>query len=89
MAKRIAVLVRERQEEALRVSLGLTLAGCVVEVFVLDGPLAPTPTALGHLEGLREAGVPVAADRPGATLPHAGLAEIARRILACDHVVAY
>jgi hypothetical protein len=34
--KKIAVIVRDRQGEALRVAVGLTLADDIIDVFVLD-----------------------------------------------------
>jgi len=37
--KKIAVIVRDRQGEALRVSGGLTLADDIIDVFVLDRKL--------------------------------------------------
>jgi hypothetical protein len=37
--KKIAVIVRDRPGEALRVAGGLTLADDTIEVFVLDGKL--------------------------------------------------
>jgi hypothetical protein len=39
MAKKIAVLVRERKHEALRMALGSTLAQDEVNVFIMDGKL--------------------------------------------------
>ena len=54
MAKKIAVLVRERQEEALRVAVGLTLNDDLVEVYVLDRKVAATPGNAANIEALRE-----------------------------------
>ncbi len=46
MAKRIAVLVRDRRGEALRMALGLTLMDDAVDVYLLDGRFeAPEPEA--------------------------------------------
>ena len=42
MAKKIAVLVRERQGEALRMAIGLTLRDDIVDVYVLDRPVDAT-----------------------------------------------
>ena len=90
MARRIAVLVRERQGEALRVAVGLTLRGDPVEVFVLDRKLADTPANSSHLAALEELGMPVAtncADNRGLEL--LSDAQLARRIAACEVVVPY
>ena len=42
MAKKIAVVVRERQDEALRMGVGLTLDDDAVDVFVLDRDIPDT-----------------------------------------------
>ena len=42
MSKKIAVVVRERQGEALRMGVGLTLADDSVDVFVLDRKVEET-----------------------------------------------
>ena len=90
MRKRIAVLAREDQAEALRVAVGLTLLDGRVEVYILDRAPATDPETRRHLEALADAGAPVFTNVPGGvslrSLPNS---EIARRILACDHVVAY
>ena len=90
MAKRIAVLVRERQGEALRVAVGLTLNDDRVEVFVLDRRLADTPENAANLGVLKELGMRVATNCPdNAGLELLSNAEIARRIAACDIILPY
>lgn len=88
MSKRIAVLVRDDQAEALRVAVGLTLLDDRVEVCVLDRAPAADREARRHLEALAEAGAPVVTNvRSDAELPFRSDEEIAGMILACDHVV--
>lgn len=90
MPKRIAVLVRERQGEALRVAVGLTLKSDRVEVFVLDRKLADTPEDGTYVGVLRELGMGLAtncADNAGFEL--LSNAELARRIAACDVILPY
>ena len=60
MAKKIAVLVRERQGEALRVAVGLTLDNDRVEVYVLDRKVAATPGNAANIEVLGEMGMRIA-----------------------------
>lgn len=49
--KRIAVIVRDRPEEALRIGGGITLADDIIEVFVLDRKLDKSDPAIsGGLE---------------------------------------
>lgn len=89
MAKRIAVLVRDCQEEALRVALGLTLETDRVEVVVLDCALAETPASADLLRELRDQGLRLTTNcacNPGLEL--LGDAELARRLAACDAVLA-
>ena len=90
MAKKIAVLVRERQAEALRVAVGLTLSDDRVEVYVLDRKIADTPQNATNIEVLTEMELPVAtncADNAG--LEVLANAELARRIAACDVILPY
>jgi hypothetical protein len=90
MAKRIAVLVRERHEEGLRVAVGLTLADNAVEVYVLECGAARTRTAEGYLEALRELQAPILTTcGAGAGLGQVTVADLAGRLLRCDHILAY
>ena len=90
MAKRVAVLVRERQAEALRVAVGLTLNDDCVELYVLDRPLGGTPENRAYVDTLRQLGVRVATNcADNADLELVTNAELARRVAACDAVVPY
>ena len=90
MAKKHALLVRERQEEALRVAVGLTLSEEPVEVYVLDRRLAPSPQNAAMIEVLGELGMRVATNcAENAGLELLSNAELARRILACDTILPY
>lgn len=90
MAGKFAVLVRERQEEALRVALGLTLNDDRVEVFVLDRALARTPKIAANLEMLRELGMRLATTcAANADLELLSDEQLAADLLACDAVVPY
>lgn len=89
MAKRIAVLVRGRTAEALRMSLGLTLLDETVDVYVLGSRLEPGECDL-HLETIREMEMKVYTDREendGFEL--VSPAEAARLLLEYDHVLPY
>lgn len=90
MAKRIGVLVRERQGEALRVAVGLTLKDDRVEVFVLDRPLERTRENVLNVEVFGEMQMRVATTCPdNADLELLSVADLARRVLACDILLAY
>ncbi|MCL4428878.1 MAG: hypothetical protein M1276_07840 [Deltaproteobacteria bacterium] len=53
MVKKIAVLVRDRQAEALRMSGGLTLLDDEVNVYVLDRKLESNKVIDKHLDMVR------------------------------------
>ncbi|MBI5187861.1 MAG: hypothetical protein HZA07_02145 [Nitrospirae bacterium] len=55
--KKIAVLVRDRQSEALRMSIGLTLMDDKVDIFVLDRRLGDTNDIKFNLEMINEMGL--------------------------------
>lgn len=90
MAKRLGVLVRERQAEALRVAVGLTLKDDLVEVFVLDRKVADTPENATNVEMLKELEMRVATNcAENADLELLSNADLARRIAACDIILPY
>jgi len=90
MAKKIAVLVRERQAEALRVAVGLTLSDDLVEVYVLDRNVAPAPENATNIEVLREMGARIATNcADSEDLERLSNAEVARRLAACDLILPY
>ncbi len=90
MAKRIAVLVRGRRGEALRMALGLTLMDDVVDVYLLDGSFeAAEPEAL-DLDLLKEMGLKVHSNhRDEAEMEFVSIAEIAKTLPGYDHVIPY
>lgn len=91
MAKRrIAVLVRDRQGEALRMSLGLLLLDDAVDVYVLDRKLEETEENLPHLETMKEFEVKIWTNTgPAEGVEHLPTGEIAERLLQYDHILPY
>jgi hypothetical protein len=88
--KKIAVLVRERQAEALRMSLGLILVDDVVDVYVLDRKLQQTEESALHLGTMREMEMKVYTNyRGNADMEYLTTAEIARRLPQYDNILAY
>jgi hypothetical protein len=88
--KRIAVIVRDRQGEALRISGGLTLADDAIEVFLLDRRLDRTdPEVAKPLELVTDLGLPVYSNNPENGFTTLSLEEIAGRLLEYDLVVPY
>ena len=88
--KRIAVLVRDRQAEALRMSLGLLLLDDAVDVYVLDRPLEQTEETAPHLEAMEEFELKIytnSEEKEG--MERLSTEEIARRLVQYDHVLPY
>lgn len=88
--KKVAVIVRDRQGEALRVSGGLTLADDVVEVFVLDGKLDRNDPAVAQpLELVNDIELKVYSNNPDNGVTLITLDDMAKKILEYDIVVPY
>jgi len=88
--KKIAVLVRDRQEEALRMALGLTLADDAIDVYALGGKIKDTDANTQNLELLPEMDVCLYSDcRQNGTMAYVPTDEIAARLLQYDHVLPY
>ena len=90
MQKKIAVLVRERQSEALRMSLGLILADDLVDVYVLDKKLQATRETALHLETMKEMDMQIYTScRDNDGMEYLPADEIALRLPRYDHILAY
>ncbi len=90
MVKKIAVLVRDRQGEALRMSLGLTLVDDIIDVYVLDGKLAGTEQDQLNLELMKEMEMKIYSNyRGNEDVEYLSTEEIAHKLLEYDHVLPY
>jgi len=89
MAKKIAVLVRDRQAEALRMSVGLTLADDEVNVFVMDKKLEMDENIELNVETLGDMDAKVFSNNPENKMEQMTTEEIARALTGYDVVVAY
>ncbi len=88
--KKIAVIVRDRQAEALRVASGLTLADDVIEIFILDRKLDKTdPEIAQPLELVTELDLKVYSNNPENGYTTMSLEEMAKKLLEYDIVVPY
>ncbi len=88
--KRIAVVVRDRQSEALRVSGGLTLADDTIEVFVLDNKLDRSkPEIAQPLELVTDLDLKVYSNNPDNGFTAITLEDMAKKLLEYDFVVPY
>ncbi len=87
--KRIAVLVRERQAEALRMAVGLTLADDDVAVYVMDNKLDNDEKTNLNIEMLRDLGVRIWSNNPENRLDYMTMEDIARALVTFDTVIPY
>ncbi len=90
MNKKLAVLIRERQAEALRMAVGLTLADDRVDVFVLDRAVEETEQNRLNIDSMELMDMQYFSNAPqNAEAVPLGQEEIARKILEYDHIIAY
>jgi len=90
MTKKILVLVRTRQTEALRMALGMTLADDAVDVCVVGGKLEETDANTQNLELLKELDVDVFTCRKeNEGLDFVAPENIPARLTGYDHILPY
>ena len=88
--KKIAVIVRDRPGEALRVAGGLTLADDTIEVFVLDRTLdKEDPEIAQPLELATDLDLRIYSNNPENGYTTITLDEMAKKLLEYDIVVPY
>lgn len=90
MTKKIAVLIRDRQSEALRMSLGLILMDDSVAVFLLDSELEKTESNMDTIELMQEMDINVYSNNTvNEDLQYMPFQEIALKLTEYDHILAY
>ena len=90
MMKKIAVLVRDRQSEAVRMSVGLTLMDDLIDVYVLDEKLEDTEENALNVELLQDLEMNLYSNHKENTeMQYLSTEEIARKLPEYDHVLAY
>ena len=90
MAKKIAVVVRERQDEALRMGVGLTLDDDAVDVFVLDGEIPDTEGNNLNLETMEMMDVKVYTNVEGSEkFEYISTEDLAGKLLEYDNIIPY
>jgi len=88
--KKIAVVVRDRQGEALRVAGGLTLADDTIEVFILDGKLdKENPAVAQPLELVNDLELKMYSNNPENGCTTITLEDMSEKLLEYDIVVPY
>jgi hypothetical protein len=90
MAKKIAVLVRDRQEEALRMGLGLTLANDEVNVFVLDRKVEKNEKNDMNIEMMGDLDVKLFTNcKENEGMEFISTEDLAAKLLEYDHILPY
>jgi len=89
MAKKVAVLVRDRQHEALRMALGLTLDDNAVSVFVMDRKLPSDENIDLSVENLGDMDAKIFSNNPENKFEQMTTEQIARTLTEYDAVISY
>ena len=90
MVKKIAVLVRERQNEALRMAVGLILMDDLIDVYVLDREVEQTEDNVMNLETMQEMEMNLYTNTEmNSGLQYCTTEQIAERLLDYDLIVPY
>ncbi len=89
MAKKIAVVVRERQSEALRMAVGLTLADDEVNVFVMDRKLESDENIDLNVETLGDMDAKIFSNNPENKFEQMTTEQIAKALTAYDVIIPY
>ena len=88
--KKIAVIVRDRPSEALRIAGGLTLADDTIEVFILDHKLDKNdPEIAKPLELVSDLELKVYSNNPENGYESVSLEDMAKKLMEYDFVVPY
>ena len=90
MVKKIAIVVTDRQEEALRMSIGLTLADDEVDVYFLDKKLIKNKDNDLNIETGKELGVGLYSTcEQSDDLQQISSQVMAGELLKYDHILPY
>jgi hypothetical protein len=89
MKKKIAVLVRDRQAEALRMAVGLTLKNDEVTVFIMNDILEENEAVTLNIGVLKELDVKIYSNNPQNDFEQMSTEEIARVLLNYDTIIPY
>ena len=90
MPKKIAVIVRDRQSEALRMAIGLILKDDIIDVYILDKIIESTEQNQLNLETMQDMEMKAFSNiRENDTMDYLTTEEIAGKLSQYDHVLAY
>ncbi len=89
MAKRIAIIVRGRKHEALRMAVGATLSNDEVSVFIMDDKLETDDDLDVNLQMLSDLKVNIFTNNPENLFEQKTTEDIAHMLTEYDVVVPY
>jgi len=90
LAKKIAVVVRDRQAEALRMAVGLTLEDDEVNVFVMDKKLDDSDESVSlNVETCNDLDVKIYSNNPENNFEQMSTEDVARALLNYDTILPY
>jgi hypothetical protein len=90
MSKKIAVVVRDRQAEALRMAVGLTLEDDEVNVFVMDKKLDDSDESVSlNVETCTDLDIKIYSNNPENNFEQMSTDDIALALLNYDTVLPY
>lgn len=89
MQKKIAILVRDRPHEALRMAVGATLSNDEVTVFILNGKLETDEETSVNLQMLSDLKVRIFSNNAENPIEQKSTEDIARMLTGYDVVVPY
>lgn len=90
MSKKIAVLVRDRQSEALRMSVGLILLDDTIDVYILDKKVESNAENDLNLETMGDLGMNLFTNFKGNEgMEYLSTEEIAQKLLQYDTILPY
>ncbi|RJQ17453.1 MAG: hypothetical protein C4560_08490 [Nitrospiraceae bacterium] len=90
MQKKIAIVVRDRQSEALRMGVGMILADDLVGVFVMDRKVEESDDNSMNLETMVDMDVKVYTNFKGnENIEYLSTEEVAQKLLEFDNILPY
>ncbi len=88
--KKVAILVRDRQSEALRMSVGVTLLDDQIDVFVLDRKVEDNEQNMLNIETMKDLGQNIYTNvKENSDFTLLSNEEIAEKLLEYDHIIPY
>jgi hypothetical protein len=90
MAKKIAILVRDRQAEGLRMGVGAMLADDLITVFIMDRKIEETENNTMNLETMNDMDIKTYTNFKGnENIEYLSTEEIAQKLLEFDNILPY